>query len=516
MYYLFYIFQIVIIINIFIVFLYILDKLHLQPLKPLWWKCIWGIFCFRLLLPIPVSTDLFANNQHPVTTFIFLENSISTETIDGIVPILKDNSELNVAKSAASDAFKTPTFSHIKTTLLVIWLLGTLFLFRLHASEYQHMKKLYIETAEVLNTKQLKMFQEKLQKEYKLFLEPEILIQNDLASPILLGYIHPKLLIPDCRFSFKEQEFILRHELNHAKYFDQWYKLLFTITCDIYWFIPLFRLMKRMAYEDMEYVCDQRAMEHQDIESRKTYAKMILKTSSKDFMLAAQLSAHKNSVKKRIELLFNTTKKYSVSLMLILCLFFMLANFSFLPKTEKNNETEQSEISNENSEEVIETHETTEFPSPTEDMVIATREEVFSDIDSNSFLVMKERMKTANLNLEQMVINENLFTHLENADESYWDEIINGKTFKPKNFLEHIKAFRECISNSRLLTDFDYLISNLTAAIENHDSDAFKQAYHIIHDMDYFLFRYGPYDIGIYVKDKSTVNTYYGTLHVFE
>lgn len=40
--------------------------------------------------------------------------------------------------------------------------------------------------------------------------------------------------------------------------------------------------------------------------------------------------------------------------------------------------------------------------------------------------------------------------------------------------------------------------------------------YKKLHDLNYFLLRYGPTDVGPYVEDDSTISTYYGTLSVFQ
>lgn len=37
-----------------------------------------------------------------------------------------------------------------------------------------------------------------------------------------------------------------------------------------------------------------------------------------------------------------------------------------------------------------------------------------------------------------------------------------------------------------------------------------------IHDLDYFLLRYGPKDVAKYVEDDSTVSKYYGTLPFYQ
>ena len=53
-------------------------------------------------------------------------------------------------------------------------------------------------------------------------------------------------------------------------------------------------------------------------------------------------------------------------------------------------------------------------------------------------------------------------------------------------------------------------------AKNTHDVQYIIDIYHIAHDMDYYLLRYGPEDMAGYVQDMSTINTYYGALEVYE
>ena len=52
-------------------------------------------------------------------------------------------------------------------------------------------------------------------------------------------------------------------------------------------------------------------------------------------------------------------------------------------------------------------------------------------------------------------------------------------------------------------------------AKETHDVNYMIELYRILHDMDYFLFRYGPEDVGKYTKDDSTVSRFYGILQIY-
>lgn len=53
-----------------------------------------------------------------------------------------------------------------------------------------------------------------------------------------------------------------------------------------------------------------------------------------------------------------------------------------------------------------------------------------------------------------------------------------------------------------------------TKAVNNntHRMEIVNDIYKKLHDLDYFLLRYGPKDVAKYVEDDSTVSKYYGTL----
>ena len=53
-------------------------------------------------------------------------------------------------------------------------------------------------------------------------------------------------------------------------------------------------------------------------------------------------------------------------------------------------------------------------------------------------------------------------------------------------------------------------------AKETHDVNYILNIYRILHDMDYYLLRYGPEDVGPYVEDTSTIDIYYGILEDYK
>ncbi len=51
--------------------------------------------------------------------------------------------------------------------------------------------------------------------------------------------------------------------------------------------------------------------------------------------------------------------------------------------------------------------------------------------------------------------------------------------------------------------------------ITEEEMEYANQIYKILHDMDYFLLRYGMEDVGAYTQDIGTVCEYYGVLTIY-
>ena len=88
--------------------------------------------------------------------------------------------------------------------------------------------------------------------------------------------------------------------------------------------------------------------------------------------------------------------------------------------------------------------------------------------------------------------------------------------FDANNFIELMMEMRDSLKSELLKSDFDNLISYMQLAKDTHDVNYMIEIYRILHDMDYFLFRYGIEDVGRYVDDVSTISKYYGVLDVYK
>ena len=78
-----------------------------------------------------------------------------------------------------------------------------------------------------------------------------------------------------------------------------------------------------------------------------------------------------------------------------------------------------------------------------------------------------------------------------------------------------MQEMKESVKNENLKNDIQYLIDETAFAAETHEVEHANNIYKVLHDMDYFLLRYGIDDVGKYTTDDSTISKYYGVLSVY-
>ena len=189
---------------------------------------------------------------------------------------------------------------------------------------------------------------------------------------------------------------------------------------------------------------------------------------------------------------------------------------------------------------------------PSKEMVLSMRSIVTQGMSEEEIARITENIKVANHVMEEGYLYERLFERLENPENLYWNYVdykgeiqigwtltdvhydrSSGLTYKEfeekygtpimtynrfdaNNFIELMMEMRDSLKSELLKSDFDNLISYMQLAKDTHDVNYMIEIYRILHDMDYFLFRYGIEDVGRYVDDVSTISKYYGVLDVYK
>ena len=106
----------------------------------------------------------------------------------------------------------------------------------------------------------------------------ENIFESDmLLSPVLVGVIHPKIILPASLDPDSEEgRLILAHESVHKGRLDNiWRMLGICITC-LHWFNPFAWIMLKAFLADMELSCDEQVIRKMGKDERKAYAATLL------------------------------------------------------------------------------------------------------------------------------------------------------------------------------------------------------------------------------------------------
>ena len=97
-----------------------------------------------------------------------------------------------------------------------------------------------------------------------------------ISSPFGIGYFSQMIIVPEGLTDAAALEDVFRHEIVHARRFDNWYRLLLLLAQSVHWFNPAVALFFRKIETAREYLCDRAATEQRSPGERKAYCESIL------------------------------------------------------------------------------------------------------------------------------------------------------------------------------------------------------------------------------------------------
>lgn len=192
---------------------------------------------------------------------------------------------------------------------------------------------------------------------------------------------------------------------------------------------------------------------------------------------------------------------------------------------------------------------------PDKDTVLAARESALEGMDEEDISDLTETVKLANLRMEDLILNENLEKKLKDPESVYWElfeetgdirigwafdkeqqekrkeykelsdeefgekfgqPVIRYNRFDGADFINVMEEWKEKVADGALKEDFAQMEALMESGVREHNAEDIMSVYRMLHDMDYFLLRYGPEDVGKYTKDASTVCKFYDALSIYK
>ncbi|MCH5193531.1 MAG: hypothetical protein J1F11_06185 [Oscillospiraceae bacterium] len=167
--------------------------------------------------------------------------------------------------------------THILTVLAIIWITGiaAIFIWRIICRlRFEHEIKPVLSPAD-----------EDIMSVYRSCCESmgvssavPVYVCEKVSTPMIVGAVRPRILLPKKEISQKSLEFVFRHELTHYKRRDIFAKMFVSLVNMLHWFNPLVYVFDREFISMLELSCDERAGLALDSDGRKDYCKAILET----------------------------------------------------------------------------------------------------------------------------------------------------------------------------------------------------------------------------------------------
>ena len=287
---------------------------------------VWAILALRLLIPVQLTLPQAPVQVMPRTNYVVQSNQTAFRQAG--LPVAQNPARWVTGTQAQTlSAADTGTVKTVDITdiLLTLWLAGVIACVLWQGIGYYRLirslkgKSRSVERAD-LHT----ILQEQCAD---LVIDREIPLRVSSAAdcPMLAGFIHPTLYLPDERISRTDAAFIFRHELTHYKHGDLWLKLLLLAARCLHWFNPLVHLIARFAQEDIEAACDDAVVRGHDGAYRRAYGETILRSAiaqaQKRKALVSCFGDDKKTLMRRFEGLFDkSVKKHGVALVVMIAL----------------------------------------------------------------------------------------------------------------------------------------------------------------------------------------------------
>ena len=287
---------------------------------------VWAILALRLLVPVQLTLPQAPVQVMPRTNYVVQSNQTAFRQAG--LPVAQNparwvtGTQAQMLSAADTGTVKTVDITDI---LLTLWLAGVISCILWQGIGYYRLirslkgKSRSVERAD-LHT----ILQEQCTD---LVIDREIPLRVSSAAdcPMLAGFIHPTLYLPDERISRTDAVFIFRHELTHYKHGDLWLKLLLLAARCLHWFNPLVHLIARFAQEDIEAACDDAVVRGHDGAYRRAYGETILRSAiaqaQKRKALVSCFGDDKKTLMRRFEGLFDkSVKKRGVALVVMIAL----------------------------------------------------------------------------------------------------------------------------------------------------------------------------------------------------
>ncbi len=293
-----------------------LKPLYKNKFSKRWQYYIWIVVALRFLLPFTPDTTIIGSLFEKFDTTA-ITNEIPTNP-NVPVPADTGNSKaepIQTNREITTAAMREPFNKYV--CLFFIWSALALVLFVRKVTVYQGFIQ-YIKAGnkEVSDIKILNLLSD-CEEKLNIKTRVELSCNPLIASPMLIGFFRPRIILPVGEWEDKELSYIFVHELIHYKQRDMFYKWLIQIVVCVHWFNPFVYLLEKEVNKSCELSCDEKVISVLDDTARREYGDILisfLKSNNlyKSSLASVTLTEGAEQLKERLGAIMKFRKKSKV------------------------------------------------------------------------------------------------------------------------------------------------------------------------------------------------------------
>lgn len=317
---------------------------------------LWVIFAVRLLVPVQNSFPDAPVQVTPRTTLVEVQTTQVSESVPETSgtedePVIAEPQpiiERHWVPAGAAVTAETQKSIAFDEILALVWAVGAAAFFVGSMLSYRRfVRRVRCTARDVRDLELLRIYESERER---LGLRQRIPLRQtpEADGPMLVGLVHPVLLLPKSGIPLADAPLILRHELTHAKHKDVLCKMVFLLARCVHWFNPVVHLLAWQGAQDLEIACDQSVVHGLDTDAKRQYGQCILNDVACRMyggtMLTTRLTGGGKAMKTRLQALFSPNKKRrGVALILTAAFALTLVGgcFAVTPKGTENAALEQ-------------------------------------------------------------------------------------------------------------------------------------------------------------------------------
>lgn len=250
---------------------------------------MWGIVLLRMIVPVSIPSGFsfmnFINRR--------IIKSVDVPKVSGSIPDMSILNSIQAVREYFPLEYKSNTLEAIFKASSIVWICGaalfiiaSIVMYSLTTSKLK--KAVLVRDNDILDM---------LIRRFNIREMVQLYESGFVVSPIVFGITKPRIIISK-DMEKEALEFVLLHELQHIKGFDNLLKLLSVFAVCIHWFNPFAWIFLYKSGQDMELACDEKVLKGMSRDERRNYADALLSLAAKQQAIVTAFGS--TAVKSRI------------------------------------------------------------------------------------------------------------------------------------------------------------------------------------------------------------------------